>query len=269
MGVAIVSGGTFGIGKAISLTLASRGHHVVAFGLDTPQISSIAQDGTRTLKAELEQLGLAGEVLEADVSSASDVQRVIDLALARYGRIDALVNNAAIGPLGNVVQTSEEVWDRVIDVNLKGTFLCSRTVLPHMIAQGGGRIVNVGSGAGWGKANMAAYAASKGGIYALTMAMAYDHLHDRIRVNMVIPGGGGIITGMSLGRRAGKPESVGVGVPGTAAGRNATPDDIARGVAFLLSEDADVISGTVLDVGSFAMQGGPLPRPAAAAPSTR
>jgi NAD(P)-dependent dehydrogenase (short-subunit alcohol dehydrogenase family) len=261
MAVIIVSGGTFGIGRSITTVLAKRGHQVVAFGLDAPQMSSVAENGSAELAAELAAEGLSADVLEADVSNADDVERVVRHTLDRYGRINALVNNAAIGPLGNVIQTAEVVWNRVIDVNLKGTYLCSRTVLPHMIAQGGGSIVNVGSGAGWGKANMAAYAASKGGIHALTMAMAYDHFHEHIRVNMVIPGGGGIVTGMSVGRRLGmRPSASPAGaVSGTVAGRPAKGDDIANAVAFLVSEEAEVISGTVIDVGSFASQGGPIP----------
>jgi NAD(P)-dependent dehydrogenase (short-subunit alcohol dehydrogenase family) len=255
--VVIVTGGTFGIGAGISTGLARRGWRVVAFGLDAPQISSIARDGSRTLQAELRAHGLEADVMEADVSKAADVARIVDHAMARYGRIDALVNNAAIGPLGSVLQTAEDVWDRVLAVNLKGAYLTCKAALPHMIARGGGAIVNVGSGAGWGKPNMAAYAASKGGLHALTMALAYDHFKDRVRVNMVIPGGGGIVTGMSLGRVGGDPAKIAARkTAGTVAGRATTPEDVANAVAFLLSDDAAVISGTVLDVGGFAHQGG-------------
>lgn len=268
MRTAIVTGGTFGIGMAISLELARRGFRVVAFGLDAPQISSIARDGTQTLRASLQAEGLDADVMEADVSRAADVEKVVAHTIARYQRIDALVNNAAIGPLGNVLQTPEEVWDRVIDVNLKGTYLCCKAVLPQMIEQGGGAIVNIGSGASWGKPNMAAYSASKGGILALGAALAYDHFHNHVRVNTVIPGGGGIVTGMSLGRREGQNQTPGRGATGTAAGRNASSQDIANAVAFLLSDDAAVISGTVLDVGCFAHQGGPVPAAAAAKPTS-
>ncbi len=128
-----------------------------------------------------------------------------------------------------------------------------------MIAQGGGSIVNIGSGAGWGKPNMAVYSASKGGVAALSTAMAYDFFHHRIRVNTVIPGGGGIVSGMSLGRVGGDAARLGKGAPGTAAGRVATGDDIANVVAFLLSPEAETLSGTVIDVGCFAQQGGPVP----------
>lgn len=260
MRVAIVSGGTFGIGRAITLALARDGYWVVAFGLESRQPSSTAENAIPALQAELRASRLDADIVEADVSKAADVQRIVDLALKKTGRIDGLVNNAAIGPLGTVLDTTEEVWDRIIDVNLKGTYLCCRAVLPHMIRQGGGAIVNVGSGAGWGKPNMAAYSASKGGIFALSQALAYDHLKDRVRVNTVVPGGGGIVTGMSVGRVGGDVEKFTSNpVPGTAAGRPAAPDDIAKAVRFLLSPEADVISGTVLDVGCFANQGGPIP----------
>lgn len=259
MAVMVVTGGTFGIGQAITTLLARRGHQVVAIGLHSAQVSSTAA-GSQALQQALAQDGLSADIMEANVSQSADVERVMAHTLANYGRIDGLVNNAAIGPLGTVLDTSEAIWDRIIDVNLKGAYLCSKAVIAQMARQGGGAIVNVGSGAGWGKPNMAAYSASKGGLLALTMAMAYDHFHDRIRVNMVIPGGGGIVTGMSVGRAEGDEEKfIRRAAVGTVAGRPAVPEDIAKAVAFFLSEDAAVISGTVLDVGCFAHQGGPVP----------
>ncbi len=257
--VTIVTGGTYGIGRAITLGLARRGHRVVAFGLETRQLTSLAENAIAPLRAELEAEGLSAELFDADVAKAADVQQIVDHALSAHGRIDGLVNNAAIGPLGTVLDTDEEVWDRILAVNLKGAYLCCRAVLPHMIAAGGGAIVNVGSGSGWGKPNMAAYAASKGGLFALGAAMAHDHLHDGIRINTVVPGGGGIETGLSLGRVGGDRNRLGRGTPGTAAGRPATGEDIANAVAFLLSDAAEAISGTVLDVGCFSHQGGPTP----------
>lgn len=257
--VVIVSGGTFGIGRAITLGLAGRGYRVVAFGLESPQVSSTAQSAIPELRQELARRDLQADLLEADVSSASEVERVVNFALQRFGRIDGLVNNAAIGPLGTILDTEEALFDRIIAVNLKGPYLTSRAVLPHMIRQGGGSVINIGSGAGWGKPNMAVYSASKGGLVALGTATAYDFLHHRIRVNTVIPGGGGIVSGMSLGRLGGDHTRLGIGAPGTAAGRPATGDDIANVVAFLLSPEAETISGTVIDVGCFAHQGGPVP----------
>jgi NAD(P)-dependent dehydrogenase (short-subunit alcohol dehydrogenase family) len=106
---------------------------------------------------------------------------------------------------------------------------------------------------------MFAYSTSKGGLHTFSAALAYDFFHDRIRVNTVIPGGGGIVTGMSVGRVGGDINRVlGRDAPGTAAGRRATGEDIAKAVAFLLSTDAEALSGTVIDVGCFAHQGGPL-----------
>jgi NAD(P)-dependent dehydrogenase (short-subunit alcohol dehydrogenase family) len=124
-------------------------------------------------------------------------------------------------------------------------------------------IVNIGSGAGHGKPNMAAYAASKGAVLALSAALAYDHFADHVRVNVAIPGGGGIVSGMSVGRFGGDQALfTSRKVAGTVAGRPATGTDLAHAVAFLLSPDAQTISGTVIDVGCFAQQGGPLPVPA-------
>lgn len=258
--VVIVTGGTFGIGGEITKLLASRGHRVVAFGLESRQLSSLAENAIPALRAALGADGLDADLLEADVSDADDVAMVVSHTLARHGRVDALVNNAAIGPLGTVLDTAQEDWDRIMAVNLRGPYLMARAVIPPMTDQGGGRIVNIGSGAGHGKPNMAAYAASKGGLHTLTTAMAYDHFQAGIRVNTVIPGGGGIVSGMSLGRVDGDRSRFGVGAPGTAAGRPAHGSDIARAVAFLLSPDADVISGTTIDVGCFALQGGPIPK---------
>jgi NAD(P)-dependent dehydrogenase (short-subunit alcohol dehydrogenase family) len=261
MGAIIVTGGTFGIGKAITLTLAERGFDVVAFGIEARQPSSTAENTIAPLQKKLAALGLTAEIMAADVTQSADVKRVIDFAVEKYGAIDGLVNNAAIGPLGTVPETSEEIWDQVIAVNLKGTFLCCKEVLPHMTRQKRGSIVNIGSGSGWGKPNMAAYSASKGGIFALSAALAYDHIHEGVRINTVVPGGGGMVTGMSLGRRDGDVELIKKGAAGTAAGRSTEPADIAKAVAFLMSDDAVAISGTVIDVGCFAGQGGPLKNP--------
>lgn len=259
MSVVIVTGGTFGLGQSITVELARRGHKVVAFGLAQAQVSSTAQ-GTSSLLSELKEAGCTAEVLEADVSSASDVQRVVEHTLSRYGAINGLVNNAAIGPLGTILETDETLFERIIFVNLKGTYLMSRAVVPYMRSVGGGSIVNIGSGAGWGKPGMAIYSASKGGIAALSTAMAYDHFHDRIRVNVAIPGGGGIVSGMSVGRFGGDKDAfLRKPAPGTAAGRPANGRDLANAVAFLLSDEAETISGTVIDVGCFAHQGGPVP----------
>lgn len=256
--VVIVTGGTYGIGRAITLLLAEKGYAVVAFGLDQAQIGSLAANGTDGTNAELAALGLEADLLQADVSRQADVDRVVDFTLAKYGRVDGLVNNAAIHPHGTILETTADTWDQVIDVNLKGMFLMVKAVLPHMIEAGGGAVVNVSSGSAFGRANLLAYSASKGGVMGFSYALAYDHYRDHVRVNIVIPGGG-LITGMTEGYvREGAD-----GSSATVAGRRATGRDVAAAVEYFLSDSSEVISGSVIDVGRFANQGGPVaaPRP--------
>jgi NAD(P)-dependent dehydrogenase (short-subunit alcohol dehydrogenase family) len=252
--VVIVTGGTYGIGRAITLELARKGWNVVAFGLDERQLGSVAERGREETLAELEKAGLSAHVLTADVTKTDDVKRVVDFTISTYGRIDGLVNNAAIRPRGTILEATEADWESVMAVNLKGVFLCTRAVLPQMIDQGGGAVVNIGSGAGWGKPDLLAYSTSKAGIFAFSSALAYDHLRDHIRVNVVVPGR--TESGMTL-------DSPGMRVllsqATTAAGRPCRPQDIANAVAFLLSGEAEVISGAILDVGCFSHQGGSAP----------
>jgi NAD(P)-dependent dehydrogenase (short-subunit alcohol dehydrogenase family) len=256
--VIIVTGGTFGIGRAISLKLARDGHQVIAFGLESRQPSSVAEHGAATLQTEAAALGLHIDALEADVSSAAGVGRVVDFALERYGEIEGLVNNAAIGPLGTILNTSADVFRQVVNVNLKGAYLASKAVLPHMIARRRGVIANVGSGGGWGKPNMLAYSASKGGMFSLAAALAYDHAADGIRVNTVVPRPA-TLTGMSLGRIGGDLSRYRPAL--AAVGRIGTADDCANVVAFLFTAGAAGLNGAILDAGSLPRQGGPVPPP--------
>ena len=261
--VAIVTGGTYGIGRAITLELARRGFCVVAMGLEQRQIGSEAAGGAAGTREALRRANLAADILEGDVSVAADVQRVIDFAVRQHGRLDVLVNNAAIHPRGTVLDTPEDVWDRVIDVNLKGMFLTCKAAIAQMKKQGGGAIVNVGSGSGWGKPDLLAYSASKGGVFGMSTALAHDHMKDHIRVNVVVPGG--TDTGMTgvadtnftaeptLRSRAEMLERL---ARNTVSGRANQPEDIAKAVAFLASDDASQISGAVLTVGCFSNQGG-------------
>lgn len=258
-GCVVVSGGTYGLGREIALLLAGRGWPVLAFGLESRQVSSLAENAIPELLDTARKGNLPLEAMEADVTVEDDVARVMARAEAMAGRVWGIVNNAAIGPLGTVLDTAPDLWDRIMAVNLRGPYLMARAVIPHMARAGGGVIVNVGSGAGWGKPDMAAYAASKGGLHTLTTALALDHFHDRIRVNTVIPGGGGIVGGMSLGRVEGDMARLRATAVGTVAGRHTTGVDLGRAIAFLLSEEAEVISGTVIDVGCFANQGSSSP----------
>lgn len=249
--VVIVTGGTFGIGQAITVRLAEAGYRVVAFGLDGRQPGSTAEGGTSKTRAELAQAGLVADVLEADVSVRADVERVANFALERHGRIDALVNNAAVHVYGDVFTVSQETWDRTLAVNLTGMFIAAQVVVPHLIDGGGGSVVNIGSASGWGRPDLIAYSASKGGVFGLSSALAYDLLPHGVRVNVVVPGGK-VSTGMT--------EAVishrGSESPLTVTGRPVQPRDVANAVHFLISPESGNVTGAVLNVGGFLFQSG-------------
>lgn len=238
--VTIVTGGAGGIGAGVCEVLRVSGHQVMAIDIEPGNRSS------------------PDVVHLVDITHPAEVDAFVDEVCADHGHIDGLVNNAAVGPLGTVLDTNDDALERILAVNVKGTFAMSRAVLRHMVPRRSGSIVNIGSGAGHGKPGMAAYAASKAAVHALSSAMAHDHFADGIRVNTVIPGGGGIPTGISLERFVGTAEEyAALPHPGSVAGRPIDPLDVGYAVAFLLSEGAATISGTVLDVGCMSGQGGP------------
>ena len=258
--VVIVTGGTWGAGRGVVARLAKEGYQVVACGTEKKEMGSTAEKGIAATRDELEQQGLAADLRDVDVSDEAQVTELVDSVVAQYGSIYGLVNNAAIHPTGNILATTTEIWDRVLDVNLKGIFFTCRAVMPHMVENGGGSIVNVGSGSQWGKANLLAYCASKGGVMALSMALAYDHLADHVRVNVVTPGGmmGTGMTDDMITNPAFEKIMKAV-TKNTVAGRSVDGGDIAGAVNYFLSPDSEVVTGTVIDVGCFSNQGGPVP----------
>jgi NAD(P)-dependent dehydrogenase (short-subunit alcohol dehydrogenase family) len=174
--VAIVSGGARGIGRAAARKLAGEGASVV--------ICSDREEQVEETVAALREEGLEVRGVRADVTSSADMKKLMDLAIETYGGVDVLVNSAGVQRYGTVVETEEEVWDEVLDVNLKGVYLASRYAIPEMRKRGGGAIVNLSSVQAFAsQTGVAAYTASKGGINALTRAMALDHAGDNIRVN--------------------------------------------------------------------------------------
>ena len=254
-----------GIGRAIAVAFAHAGADVV--------VTDVAAGGTRNENEEgLEEIrlgwkgldSLAGEIkglgrrvltLVGDVSRAADAERFVADALAQFGRIDVLVNNAA-APHGAdrrlLWEIPEEAWDLVIDVNLKGTFLMSRAVIPHMLKRGSGRIISMASVSGKrGTARRGAYTASKFGVIGLTQVMAQELGDHGITVNAICPGSVDTSRRESTSRRERAlverdPNAPVLSLPPT--GRVARPDDIARLALFFASEASDHITGQAWNV---------------------
>lgn len=239
--VAVITGGTDGIGKAIAVTFAKEGARIMMAGRD--------QKKGQVALEEVRRFGEAA-YFKGDVSDSSQVRRLVEATIQRYGRIDILINNAAVCPPGNVVTTSEETWDQVIGVNLRGVFLCSKYIIPHMQKTGGGAIVNIGSiNSLMAMENEAAYDASKGGVLMLTRAMALDFAKAGIRVNCICPGA--IETPMlkasletSSDPRAAR-ESLTAKHP---LRRTGTPDEVAQAALFLATDASSFVTGAVIPV---------------------
>lgn len=237
--VAVVTGGSRGIGRAAVGCFARLGAHVVVNYVKDRKAADSAV-------AEAEQAGVRGLAVQADVSQSGDAQRLIDATMKHFGRVDCLVCNAGVWEGGPIDVMSEEIWDKSIDLNLKGTWAACRAAVPHMKANGFGRIVVVSSTAGQrGEANVSNYAASKGGQIAFTKSLGAELGRFGINVNAVAPGW--VDTDMcaeafaSPGFRAALEETIPVG-------RVATPDDIAWPIVFLCSEWARHINGEILNV---------------------
>jgi NAD(P)-dependent dehydrogenase (short-subunit alcohol dehydrogenase family) len=248
--VAIVSGGARGIGLAAARKLAGEGASVV--------ICSDREEQVEETVAALREEGLEVRGVRADVTSSADMKKLMDLAIETYGGVDVLVNSAGVQRYGTVVETEEEVWDEVLDVNLKGIYLASRYAIPEMRKRGGGAIVNLSSVQAFAsQTGVAAYTASKGGINALTRAMALDHAGENIRVNAVCPAS--VDTPMLRwsadlfkGDKSVEEtlEDWGRMHP---LGRVARPEEVADVIAFLASARASFITG-----GDYKVDGGML-----------
>lgn len=237
--IAIVTGGSRGIGRAVVERLADMGTHVVVNYVNDRQ----AADAT---VASAQSKGVQGLAVKADVSRLPEAERLISETIQRFQRIDILVCNAGIWEGAPVEQIPEELWDRTLDINLKGTWSVCRAAIPHMKRQRFGRIVIVSSTAGQrGEANVSNYAASKGGQISFTKSLAPELAPFGINVNAVAPGW--VDTDMTndvLGN-ANLLHPIKEAIP---LGKVATPDDIACPIVFLCSDWARHITGEILNV---------------------
>jgi fengycin family lipopeptide synthetase B len=225
---AIVTGAGRGIGRAVALALAREGCGVALVSRTRAELDAVA--------AETADLGARGLPLVADVASEADAARLVEETLQAFGRVDILVNNAGVSvPFRDVVDLPLADWERILRVNLTGTFLCARAVLPTMIRQGSGKIVNLGSLSSFvGFAGNSAYGASKAGIVMFTKCLAAEVKRYGIDVNAVCPSGTDTRLLEEIGLKAGRTNLI-------------RPEEIAALVLFLVTAEASAVTGTAIE----------------------
>jgi NAD(P)-dependent dehydrogenase (short-subunit alcohol dehydrogenase family) len=237
---ALITGGGTGMGRAMALAFSREGANVTVAGRRAEKL--------REVVSEIEKQSGKALAVSCDVTQSKDTERAVRETVARFGRLDVLVNNAGAVHISTVESISEEDWDRIMLVNLKGPFLMSRAALPELRKAGGGSIINIGSILGLvGMKGRAAYAASKGGVTQLTKAMAMDYAHEKIRVNCICPA----LVETELIR-----DVFGSGSEGEAVrrlriaqiplGRIGRPEDVADMAVFLASEESSWMTGVAI-----------------------
>jgi 3-oxoacyl-[acyl-carrier protein] reductase len=235
--VAIVTGAGRGIGKAIAIALAREGANIIAIDVDIQTAEEVAK--------EIKSLDRQALAIRVDVSDSKEVNQMVQSVLKKFKRVDILVNNAAIIKRGSIEDLTEEDWDRVMDVNLKGAFNCAKAVVGIMKKRRYGKIVNISSIAGkiGDLASAPCYGASKAGMTCLAKSLARELASYGINANVVAPHA--IETDMSKEWSEEKRKSIIADIP---LGRLGEPEDIAEAVVFLVSDKAKFITGEVLDV---------------------
>ncbi|MFP3903201.1 MAG: 3-oxoacyl-[acyl-carrier-protein] reductase [Armatimonadota bacterium] len=236
--VAIITGCGGGLGRAIAQELATAGVHIVVN--DIPPAQEQANEVADMVRAE----GVEAMVSLGSVTESDDVSQMVDAVMDEFGRIDVLINNAGITRDSLLVRLKEDDWDMVLDVNLKGAFLCTKAIARPMMKARGGSIVNIASVAGvMGNAGQANYSASKGGLIALTKTTARELAGRNIRCNAVAPGF--IETDMTGVLDEKVKEQWLTNIP---LGRGGSPEEVAKVVRFLAGPDASYITGQVINI---------------------
>jgi NAD(P)-dependent dehydrogenase (short-subunit alcohol dehydrogenase family) len=238
--VAVITGAKTGIGFATASRFAAEGAKIIVADV---------KDAHQEV-GELMGQGAEARFIQVDVSNESQVAALIEQTVAIFGRLDILVNNAGVELAKTIADTTETEWDRLMSVNLKGVFLCSKAAIPVMRHQGAGVIVNVASELGLvGGSEIAAYSASKGGVVQMTKSMAIDHAADGIRVNCIAPGPISTPLLESIIESSANPEeerrSI---VMKTILKRLGRPEEIANVIVFVASDEASYMTGSIVTV---------------------
>ena len=240
--VSLVTGGASGLGEAIVNRLASDGDHVI--------VADVDESGARLVVDNLVAAGLWADMVTVDVTSEGEVAAMIDGLMERHGRLDALVCSAAIETRSSVVDCADDDWQRVLDVNVKGPFLCMRHAIPAIARSGGGSVVLMGSVLGAiGSPGYAAYCASKGALNNLAKQAAIEHAPEGVRVNVVAPSATDVGLFARVAAQTDDPAAtVAMVANNTPMQRLGTAQEVAATVSFLCSPGAGYISGTVIPV---------------------
>ena len=238
--IVIVTGGSFGIGRATAVAFATRGAKVVI----ADWIEDKEQEAMKMVKAA----GGEAIFIKCDVSNSSDVKAMVDKTIATFGRLDFAFNNAGIeGTMGNTQECTEENWDKTIGINVKGVWLCMKYEIPHMLKQEKGAIVNCASVAGLiGLPGLPAYVVSKHGVVGLTKTAALENAKLGIRINAVCPG---VIKTHMVDRITGKDKEVEKQyISMEPVGRMGQPEEVAEAVLWLCSDAASFVTGQAIPV---------------------